>query len=101
MRVAITNVDMSIGKIKDWNSQLCMLSTVAEIQLQAPYSAFANSVKNKLSNFMITIPDMNNLLLPIENIIRNRFIPAMTSGCMCNEKEQYVSCYLCQLDMED
>ena len=64
--------------VKDWNSQLCMLSTVAESQPQAAYSAFANGFKDKLSYFMRTIPDISNLSLPIEDIIPNRFIPAMT-----------------------
>ena len=63
--------------VKDLNSQLFMLSTVAESQPQAAYSAFANGFKDKLSYFMRTIPDISNLSLPIEDIIPNRFIPAM------------------------
>ena len=81
--------------VKDWNSQLCMLSTVAESQPQAAYSAFASGFKNKLSYFMrtipdipITIPDISNLLIPIEDTIRNRFIPAITGGRICNEEER-------------
>ena len=34
--------------VKDWKSQLCMLSTVAENQPQAAYSAFVSGFKNKL-----------------------------------------------------
>ena len=52
------------------------------------YSAFVNCFKNKLHYFMRTIPDISSLLLPIENTIRNRFIPAITSGCICSEEEQ-------------
>ena len=55
--------------VKDWNSQLCMLSTVAESQPQTAYSAFVRGFKNKLNYFMRTIPDINNLLIPIENTI--------------------------------
>ena len=29
---------------------------------------------------MRTIPDISNLLVPIEDTIRNRFIPAITGG---------------------
>ena len=57
--------------VKDWNSKLCMLSTVAESQPQAAYSAFVSGFKNKLSYFMRTIPDISNLLIPIEDTIRN------------------------------
>ena len=57
--------------LKDWNSKLCMLSTAAESQPQAAYSAFVSGFKNKLSYFMRTIPDISNLLIPIEDTIRN------------------------------
>ena len=57
--------------VKDWNSQLCMLSAVVESQPQAAYSAFVNGFKNKLSYFMRTTPDVNNLLIPIEDNIGN------------------------------
>ena len=50
--------------VKDWNSQRCMLSTVAESQLQAAYSAFVSCFKNKFSYFMRTIPNISNLLIP-------------------------------------
>ena len=65
-----------------------MLSTVAESQPQAAYSAFVSGFKNKLSYFMRTIPDISNLLIPIEDTIRNRFIPAITGGRICNEEER-------------
>ena len=65
-----------------------MLSTVAETQPQVAYSAFVSGFKNKLCYFIRTIPDISNLLLPIEDTIRNRFIPAITGGRTCNEKER-------------
>ena len=74
--------------VKGWNSQLCMLSTVAESQSQAAYSAFVNGFKNKLNYFIRTIPDISNISIPIEYTIRNRFIPAIKGGRICNEEEQ-------------
>ena len=74
--------------VKDWNSQLHMLSTVAESEPQAAYSAFVSGFKNKLSYFMRTIPDFSNLLIPIEDNIRNRFIPAITGGRIFNKEER-------------
>ena len=73
--------------VKDWNSQLCILSTLAESQPQAAYSAFVSGFKNKLSYFMRTIPDISNLLIPIEYTFRNRFIPPIISECICTEIE--------------
>ena len=62
-----------------------MLSTVLESQAQA---AFVSGFKNKLSYFVRTIPDISNLPLPIEDTIRNRFIPAITGRRICNEEER-------------
>ena len=74
--------------LKNWNSQLRMLSTVVESQPQAAYSVFLSGFKNKLCHFMRTIPDISNLLPPIEDTIWNRFIPAITGGRTCNEEER-------------
>ena len=64
-----------------------MLSTVAESQPQAAYLRFVSGFKNKLSCFMRAIPDISNLLIPIEDTIRNWFITAITGGRICNEEE--------------
>ena len=85
--------------VNDWNNKPCILSTVAESQLQAAYSAFMSGYKNKLSYFLRTIPDISNLLLPVEDTIRNRSMPAITGGRICNEEA--MSYYLYQLDIED
>ena len=37
---------------------------------------------------MRTIPNISNLLIPIEDTIRNQFIPAITGGFICNEEDQ-------------
>ena len=66
--------------VKDWNSQLCILSTIEESQPQAAYLVFVGGFKNKLSYFMRNIPDISNLSIPIEDTIQNRFIPAITDG---------------------
>ena len=59
--------------VKDWNSQLCILSTIAESQPQAAYSAFVSGFKNKLSYFMRTIPNVSNLLIPIQETIEDTY----------------------------
>ena len=74
--------------VKDWNSQLRILSTIVESQPQAAYSAFVSGFRNMLSYFMRTIPDISNLLIPTEETIRHRFIPATTGGRIYNEEER-------------
>ena len=73
--------------VKDWNSQLCNLSTIEESQSQAAYLAFVSGFNNKLNYFIRTIPNISNLLLPIEDTFGNRFIPTITDGRICIEKE--------------
>ena len=74
--------------VRDWNSQLCMLSTTAESKLQAAYSAFVNDFKNQLSFILRTISDTTDLLVPIEDAILNRFIKAITGSRICNKEER-------------
>ena len=74
--------------VRDWNSQLCMLSTTAENQLQATYSAFVNDFKNQLSFTLRTISNTTDLLVPIEDPILNRFIKTITGSRICNEEER-------------
>ena len=71
--------------VKDWNSQLCILQTIAESRKPAPTSIFDI---RELSNSMRTIPNISNLLIPLEGTIRNRFIPTITRECICNEEER-------------
>ena len=72
--------------VKDWDNQLIILSTIAETQSQAAYTAFVSGFKSKLNYFLRTIPDIRHLLLPLKRTVRNKFILAVTGGHMCNDK---------------
>ena len=73
--------------VKDWNSQLCMSSTITDSQSQVVYSAFVNGFKNKFIH-MKTTPDISNSLLSMEDTTRNYFALAITSGRIYNEEER-------------
>ena len=47
---------------------------------QSAYAAFASGFKSKLTYFISNIPDISDLLLLVEHKIRQKFIPAITSG---------------------
>ena len=74
--------------VKDWDNQLTILLTVAETQPQVAYLAVASRFKSKLNYFLITIPNICYLLLPLERTIRNKFIPAVTGCYICSDKER-------------
>ena len=45
--------------LNDWNHQLVLLSSIAESQPQAAYSAFFSGLKSKLNYFMTTLQDIS------------------------------------------
>ena len=49
---------------KDWEKQLIILSTIAETQPQAAYTAFVSGLKSQLNYFLRTISNIRHLLLP-------------------------------------
>ena len=85
--------------VKDWNGQPCMLSTVAESQPQAAYSAFVSSFKNKLCYFMLTIPNISNLILQLETKFEIDSSQQLQVDVYAMRKNR--SYYFYQLDMED
>ena len=74
--------------VNDWNNQLVLLPSLAESQPQAAYSAFANGFKSKLNYFMRTILAISQFLCPLEETVRNIFIPAITGGHICRDNER-------------
>ena len=74
--------------VNDWNNQLVLLSSVAESQPQASYSAFGSGFKSKLNYLMRTIPGINRFLYPLEETVRNKFIAAITGGHICSNNER-------------
>ena len=75
--------------VNDWNNQLLLLSSIAEMQSQAAYSAFVGDSKSKLNYFMRTIPGVSQFLYPLEEAVRKKFILAITGChiCMNNERQ--------------
>ena len=72
----------------NWNNQLVLRSSLAESQPQAAYSTFVSGFKSKLNYFMRTIPGISQFLYPLEETVRNKFIPAITGGHICCNNEQ-------------
>ena len=72
--------------VKDWDTQLTILSTIVKIQPQTAYLAFATGFKSKLY-FLRIIPNIRHLLLPVERTIRSKFLSAATECHICSDKE--------------
>ena len=75
-------------KINSLVEQLKLLLKIAETEPQSAYSAFAAGFKHKLTYILRTIPDISERIRPLEDTLRNTFIPAITGGYACNDNER-------------
>ena len=71
-------------KVKTWLSELDCLCTVARSQPQAAYCAFCQGLRSKWLYLSRTVPDIGPLLQPLEDKIRQCFIPAITGQAAPN-----------------
>ena len=65
-------------KVKKWCESLGCLSDIARIHPQSVYSAFVRGVAGWWISLCQTIPDICHLLMPLEDIIKTKLIPALT-----------------------
>ena len=64
------------------------MSIVAELEPQSAYSAFVGGFKGKLTYFMRTIQSLGDLLKPLEDVIRFKYIPAITGRHLCLDNDR-------------
>ena len=76
------------NEVHSWKNQLEILSKIAETQPAAAYSAYMFGFKHKFTFFLGTVPDIADYLLPIEETLRSRFIPAITRRHICLDAER-------------
>ena len=62
--------------VENWTGELQRLSHIAASQPQAAYTAFVHGVRSKWRFLARTIPEIKDLLQPLEDTIRQKFIPA-------------------------
>ena len=66
-------------KVQEWANELRTLSTFAKTQPHAAYAAFTHGLSSKWTYFLrVTCMEDPELLQPLESVIRQQFIPALT-----------------------
>ena len=75
-------------KVEKWVKELKTLSKIAETQPQAAYVAFIVGYRQKFNYIFRTMNNLDELLIPIENVIRFHFIPAICDGRHCSDDER-------------
>ena len=66
-------------KVEDWVNQVTKLVDFALSQPQASYAAFTFGLRHRWTYFLRTLPDITDLLEPLERAISEVLIPAITS----------------------
>ena len=74
--------------VDDWISEINTLSKIACSEPQSAYSAFIHGFQHKLTYHIRTIPSVSQLLVPLDDVITNKLIPALTDGHICTDSER-------------
>ena len=74
-------------KMDDWVSQITILAEFASSQPQACYIAYTYGLKHKWTYYLRTIPDIEELLQPLESAINNVLLPVLIDH-NCSEAER-------------
>ena len=65
-------------KVEGWSEELLHLSSIAETHPQAAYAGFTHGLVSKWTYLTRTIKDVGPLLQPLEDIIKTKFLPALS-----------------------
>ena len=66
--------------VSEWVEELSELTRIAKAEPQASYAAFTAGFRHKVTYFMRTIPNLEEVLKPLDDVIDKSFIPAITEG---------------------
>ena len=77
-------------KVSGWVHEVERLSSIAVTQPHAAYAAFTHGQTSKWTYMYLakTIPDIGDLLKPVENAIRQRFLPSLTGQNAFNDTDR-------------
>ena len=68
-----------LKKVAEWVGEVERLSSIAVTQPHAAYyAAFTHGLKHKWTYLIRTIPDISDHLQPLEDAIRQKFLPSLT-----------------------
>ena len=74
--------------VEKWVGELKTLSKIASSEPQAAYSCFTAGFRHKVTYFIRTIPNLQDIMAPLDEIIDNQFIPAITEGHHCSVRDR-------------
>ena len=75
-------------KVENWTEEIKRLAHIAQTQPHAAYSAYTHGLSSRWSFLSRTIPDIADLLNPLEEAIQQYLIPALTGRPPCSREER-------------
>ena len=75
-------------KVTKWTKEVRRLSEFAKTEPHAAYTAFTFGIKHRWTYIARTIPNIAEAFQPLENAIRNHFIPAISKRHQCSDHER-------------
>ena len=76
------------GKVKSWCKEVELLSQAALSHPHAAFAAYIHGQASKWTYISRTIPGIGHLLEPLEQVIQEKFIPAITGRPSCSKIER-------------
>jgi hypothetical protein len=80
--------DYVAAKVEMWKEEIEALVKIAEIYPHTAYAAFIHSIKGKWQFIMRTVDNVGKLIQPIEDIITEKLVPALTGRSHCSIEER-------------
>ena len=75
-------------KVATWVTDVKQLAEIAHTQPQAAYAAYIHGLSSRWLFLLCTVPDMQNVLQPLEDSIHQFLIPAITVHPPCSKLER-------------
>ena len=88
--------DFVATKISTWVDELENLSEVAKTEPQAAYAALTHGLIAKWTYLMRTTPGISDHMAPLEEVLRHKFIPAITGRKTVTDEERQLLALPCR-----
>ena len=75
------------AKVSEWSAEIYKLAELANTQPQAAYGAFTQGLIGRWVFIMRMVPNIGDLLSPLEHAIRHHFLPALLGKLAKHELE--------------
>ena len=79
------------AKVNKWVQDVTSLAKIAEDEPQAALSAYSKSICHRWVFVQRTIPSIKNLFVPLEESIRQKFIPAIVGRAVSDNERKLLS----------